>query len=669
MTSRKNLKTFAFQNEYGWMNAMKGSKWKSLLETYKKEYETQVESQEVLSYANQFEQELQQQPSYTEPTHLGSLVYEMMGGQAIRWKLETDDSDVSYVAADIDVEGERVWSVEDGSSGAEQYTLRSFDKGVHSWTYARAVGPFVATIGGRCYCIELKNYLWLYRVVSVNAKTGKDRQVELEMKDPRWNLQLVKGDTGSLFLVANNAGVQRCWYRTGKGDFKEIEGYETFVPVKVTGSDPCFFGRKTGSDSYEAVNCKGEFPSFKSQVPETFLQSQDLLITRNKGLRTVWDTKKGNSIFTVVANIDVDSLPAWKGNDAVISVNKPGAYRQTLDAYRTKRTVCPYASAKRFFTKSTDGTGVPYVVVSSCKPKHLLCIVYGAYGMPTRLTTDRWKPLLDRGWGLCFALVRGGGDHTDAWAEAARRENKVKSIEDFESCIRAAQKQFHVRPDQTFLYGRSAGGYTVGATLARHASGSLFTGVYTEVPYVDVLNTTSNPTLPLTRLEYNEFGDPHRLPNAQTLISLSPIDSLPPEGAPSIFVLTRTASNDKEVYAYESVKWITRLRDLQKSNSAPKLLAFTEEGGHFASQKRSGNERANDMAIFHSWLETHKKSHQRIYQMANTRRNNVASRKRRNNVSMRKRRNNVAMRKRNNVTMGGKRRKATGTRRRRGGRR
>ena len=654
MKTKKNLKHFAFQNDLGWMNAMKGQKWNDLLKRYKTEYEAQLSSDSVQQSSKEFASELQAQPSYTQPTHLESVVYEMLGGQALRWRLETDDSDNYHVAADIDVDGTDVWSVEDNSDGSEQYTLRYFDKGLPKWTHSKKVGPFVATVGGRCYCIELKNFLWLHRLVSVDARSGKDRRVELEMKDPRWNLQLVKGANQCLFILANNAGVQRCWYRTRGGLIKEITGYESFVPVGYEGNDLCFFGRKTGDSGYSAVNWKGKFPSFQTQVPESYSLKDHLLITRNQGKRTVWNTKTGKSILSLVGIIDADTLPSWKGEAPSITVAKPGAYRQTLDAYLKKTTLCPYARETRIFTKSQDGTSVPLVLVNSCKPKHLLCSVYGAYGVPTRMTTDRWKPLLDRGWGVCFALVRGGGDHTDAWAEAARRENKRKSVEDFEACIQAAQREFHIGPSQTFVYGRSAGGYTVGAALARNPTGKLFTGVYTEVPYVDVLNTTSNPDLPLTRLEYNEFGDPHRLPNAQTLLSLSPIDALPPEGAPSIFVLTRTAENDKEVYAYESVKWITRLA---KKTSAPKLLAFTEKGGHFASQRTSNQERAQDMALFHSWLLHHKKSHLGIYQMANTRRNNAATRKRRNNVASRKRRNNV--------TMGGKRRKAAGTRRRR----
>ena len=547
------------------------------------------------------------------------------------------------------------WYTVDDSDGGEVYTLHR-RKGKESWTYKKSIGPFVAVVRNRCYVIETENTLWLRRVISLDAEKGDDRQVLLEMENPQWNIQFVKGERGSLFVVANNAGKQRCWMLKGS-ELEEVPGYTSFLPVAIQDGKASFFGRKEGSMSYEAVRCKGHFPSLISNTPEAYLPSLHYLITRRFGERTIWNTKTGKRVLTLVGNIDVDTLPSWKGKDPVITIAKPGSYREDLPTVLSGESLCPYARSRRYFTKSKDGTAIPYILVSSCKVKHLLCIVYGAYGVPTRVHTERWKPLLDRGWGLCFALVRGGGDHTDAWAEEGRRDGKPHSIEDFEACIRAAQKHFHVGASSICLYGRSAGGYTVGTTLARHASGSLFQAVYTEVPYVDVFNTTSNPDLPLTRLEYNEFGDPHRLPNAQTLLTLSPIDALPSSGAPSIFVLSRTALNDKEVFAYESVKWISRLLRLQGKNGAPKLLAVESKEGHFAPPSSSAFQRATDMALLHSWLLHNKKSKTRIYKMANTRRNNAASRKRRNNVASRKRRNNV--------TMGGKRRKAAGTRRRR----
>jgi len=288
------------------------------------------------------------------------------------------------------------------------------------------------------------------------------------------------------------------------------------------------------------------------------------------------------------------------------------------------------------------------------------------------MATARWLPLLRRGFTLCYALVRGGGDHDDAWAEAARRDHKVKSVEDFEAVIQSAQKKTSVKPENTVIYGRSAGGYLVGATLARNATGNLFGSLYTEVPYLDVLSTASNPKLPLTQLEYDEFGDPlHKEKNALALLRLSPVNTIPESGAPAIFVLCRIGLNDKEVFAYESVKWITRLRE---NEGKPKLLAISEGEGHFVSGKSSFRERAEDLALLLSNVARRfsrnktKKSKHRIYKMALSRRNrknNVVSRKNRKNNMMggrKNRKNNMMSRKNNmmsrrNNMMGGRNRK------------
>jgi hypothetical protein len=644
----KNLEIFAFENKYGWMNSMKGPRWKSLLTEYSDEVKNETRLRNVEMYADQFERELNLQPSYTAPSLLGDVSYEMHGSQTILWRIKDEKP---HIAADIDIEGEEVWAVEDNSNGAEQYTVQQYKNGKKGWSFIKPVGPYIAVVESRCFCIESENFLWMKRVVSLNAATGKNRQVLLELEDPMWNLQLIKGSFGCLFAVANNAGVQRCWVWKNNR-FEEITGYEAFIPVGYLSSSAktvCYFGRKVGTDRYEPVGFTVKFPSFSKETPEWFDPVQQILGTRQFGKRTVWSTETGKPVLSVVGNVDCDNLLLWKGKASSITIQEPGSFRQSYTHYKLKETLCPYAKHQYRFTVSNDGTQVPYIVVSSCKVKYLLCIVYGAYGAPTRMNTDRWKPLLDRGWGICIALVRGGGDHTDAWSEAGRRGGKIKSVEDFEVCIRAAQQHFKVPSSKTAIYGRSAGGYTVGATLSRNASGNLFQAVYTEVPFVDVFQTTSNPELPLTQMEYDEFGNPRRIENAAALLALSPIDSLPPTGAPRIFVLSRTALNDKEVLPYESVKWITALKEAQKTvkNPAPKLLAIETGEGHFAPHQTMVTQRALDMALFSSWLLHSKKSHLRIYQMA-TRRNNVTMRKRRNNVTARK----------NNV-VGGKRRKAT----------
>jgi protease II len=135
-------------------------------------------------------------------------------------------------------------------------------------------------------------------------------------------------------------------------------------------------------------------------------------------------------------------------------------------------------------------------------------------------------------------------------------------------------------------------------------------------------------------LEFNEFGDPsRRIENAATLISLSPVDALPDGGAPGIFVLDRTAEHDKEVFAYESMKWILRLQKLDQGqkNSQPKLLAITDGEGHFVTGSSAQKERGQDMALLHGWLR--KKSNVGIYEMMyrknrkETRKNRKANRK------------------------------------------
>ena len=164
----------------------------------------------------------------------------------------------------------------------------------------------------------------------------------------------------------------------------------------------------------------------------------------------------------------------------------------------------------------------------------------------------------------------------------------------------------------------------VGATLGRNPTG-LFGAVYTEVPYLDVLRTTTNPSLPLTQLEYEEFGDPAtKLQDFGALLNLSPIDLIPNEGIPDVFVLCRTATLDMEVLAYESVKWIRKLRNSKKKGQS-KLLAITANEGHFAKGSSATNQRAEDLAILENFVmhrrrthkRTHKRTHNRTYKRTN----------------------------------------------------
>jgi prolyl oligopeptidase len=255
---------------------------------------------------------------------------------------------------------------------------------------------------------------------------------------------------------------------------------------------------------------------------------------------------------------------------------------------------------KIHFAISADGTEVPFYVLKGSSAQHdrgssgrLIVTGYGAYGLPSSFSTHMWKPLLDRGWSLAIGLWRGGGDHTPEWADAGRMSGRAKVLEDAEAVVRAAQKAVGVGPKNTLLHGRSAGGLWVGGLLARQGeNAALCGGVYMEFPYLDALRTTTNRTLPLTDIEADEFGLPDRsFAEFVDVASWSPMEHIPVKGLPGVLQIVRTALNDSQVYAYESVKWITR------SRCSHAYLAVEGGQGHFPSADKNSSQQAQDLAV------------------------------------------------------------------------
>jgi oligopeptidase B len=257
---------------------------------------------------------------------------------------------------------------------------------------------------------------------------------------------------------------------------------------------------------------------------------------------------------------------------------------------------------------------VPYITLfeKGVKPKAQFIYVYGAYGSSTPIAWpfSNYYPLIKRRWALVFALVRGGGDVDSAWADVARRENRHIVVDDFEAVIKDSQRKLKLGSKETVIFGRSAGGLPVGAIVSRFPDGHLVGAAFTEVPYVDVLRTSSNPDLPLTIGEYDEFGNPiERILNFKELLSVSPINTLPVDGAPGVFVISRVGLLDKQVFAYESFKWIQRLRGFSSqsesklSDAKGKYITFERKEAHHYRPSRFPRFRAIDFAILDSWVD------------------------------------------------------------------
>jgi oligopeptidase B len=264
----------------------------------------------------------------------------------------------------------------------------------------------------------------------------------------------------------------------------------------------------------------------------------------------------------------------------------------------------PYAHTRLGESVSADGIPVRWLLLkkdAKTEPKGLMLVAYGAYGLTTSLKTIRWIPWLRAGWAVALLFVRGGGDGNEMWADIGRLSGKKRAVEDVEACCRDLQEVTGCGPEQTCIFGRSAGGLIIGNLISRHPSGQLFGGVYAEVPYVDLLKTASNAGLPLTAYEYHEFGNPAKGPvEFEETFSISPIHLLEPGGAPGVKVLCRSGFKDIQVYYYESLKWTYALRGVNTEDDT-KIL-YINRHSHYTTGRDLCLELAEDFLVINHWL-------------------------------------------------------------------
>uniref|UniRef100_A0A0E0IL78 Prolyl endopeptidase n=1 Tax=Oryza nivara TaxID=4536 RepID=A0A0E0IL78_ORYNI len=245
-------------------------------------------------------------------------------------------------------------------------------------------------------------------------------------------------------------------------------------------------------------------------------------------------------------------------------------------------------SCERVQVISHDGVSVPLVILYSREAHRRgespgILYGYGAYGedLDKSWCSDRLS-LLARGWVVAFADVRGGGD--SSWHLAGTKANKINSIKDFAACGTHLIKEGFVHKNRLCAIGCSAGGLLVGAVI--NMLPDLFSAAVLKVPFLDICNTMMDSTLPLTILDYEEFGDPNISTEFDTIRSYSPYDNLSPDMCyPPVLV---TASfNDTRVGVWEAAKWVSKVRDITcQSCSWSVILKTNMQSGHFGEGGR-----------------------------------------------------------------------------------
>ena len=243
--------------------------------------------------------------------------------------------------------------------------------------------------------------------------------------------------------------------------------------------------------------------------------------------------------------------------------------------------------SERLFATAPDGTRIPVSIVYRRDKKGngsnpLYIYGYGSYGysLPVGFNSNRLS-LLDRGFILAYAHIRGGGDMGKPWHDAGRLMNKMNTFTDFIAVTEYLTAQGYGDPGRVAMEGGSAGGLLMGAVANMRPD--LYRAVLSHVPFVDVMNTMLDPTLPLTIGEYEEWGDPNQ-PGAFTyMLQYSPYDNLDRKAYPAMLV--KTSLHDSQVMYWEPAKYVAKLRTL-KTDDNLLLLETNMSAGHGGASGR-----------------------------------------------------------------------------------
>lgn len=242
---------------------------------------------------------------------------------------------------------------------------------------------------------------------------------------------------------------------------------------------------------------------------------------------------------------------------------------------------------ERVWATAADGTKVPISIVYRKGIKKdgknpLLLYAYGSYGatMDPYFSSTRLS-LLDRGFIYAIAHIRGGEDLGREWYENGKLLKKINTFTDFIDCSKFVIAKKYTSPEHLYAEGGSAGGLLMGAIV--NMNPELYNGVIAQVPFVDVVTTMLDDTIPLTTGEYDEWGNPNDKKYYDYMLSYSPYDQVKAQAYPNMYV--STGLHDSQVQYWEPAKWVAKLR-VMKTNDKQLFLDTNMDAGHGGASGR-----------------------------------------------------------------------------------
>lgn len=453
--------------------------------------------------------------------------------------------------------------------------------------------------------------LWRHSVGMETADT-----LIYEETDPTFSLRLRKSQDGHyLFLASENKTHDEIRYLSAQDPLGD---WQIFIPRSehVQYVLEHWQGQWVWLTNHEAPNfrlMRGDGPDHAdplvpyepSKTFERLFPFADALVIqgREEGLTQVWIYREGEfrrlawheDLYTVkvVIGQDYDAQSVLIEYESFLTPRK--VYNVPLSGgppvmiheapWPTGYDPTFYRQERQWVT-AADGTRIPVSLVYRAdrlvRPAPLWLYGYGSYGIsidpafePSRLV------LLDRGILFAVAHVRGGGEMGRSWYEHGKFLEKAHTFDDFIAVAKAFIERGDTTPDRLAAQGRSAGGLLMGAVANR--APELFRVISAGVPFVDVVTTMLDPSIPLTTLEWDEWGDPRQPEYYFYMKSYSPYDNVTAQAYPHLFVYA--GLNDPRVGYWEPAKWVSRLRRL-KTDDHVVVLRTHMGAGHGGSSGR-----------------------------------------------------------------------------------
>ena len=531
--------------------------------------------------------------------------------QLANWSISPDENIMAYAE---DTNGRRQYSIK----------FKYLDTNLTaSYSIKNTSGDMAWSLDGKYlfYVLRDEETLLPYKLYRHEIGTNQDQDVEVyEEKDDTFYLSV--GNTRSMdYIEVNISSTTSSEVRLIDSKFPETQP-EIFLTrekdhLYSVDHDPSS-SRFLVESNWQAINFrlletslenskdKGQWKELIPHREDVLLQSvvpfpnHLVIMEREEGLRNIKILEKeSNSLRSInfndptytaylAANPEYDTdrfyfgYSSMRTPDSLFSVKLDSGRKRLLKQAEVKGVFSSsdYKVDRKFIT-ARDGTSVPVSLVYKRskfnKNKNPLFVYgYGSYGnsIDAGFSSSRLS-LLDRGFIFAIAHIRGGQELGRSWYEDGKIFNKLNTFYDFIDVTKGLLEKGYGDSDRVYAGGGSAGGLLMGAIV--NMEPKLYNGIISNVPFVDVITTMSDPSIPLTTGEYSEWGNPANKDEFEYILQYSPYDNIDSHEYPSILVTAGLW--DSQVQYYEPAKYVAKLRDYNKSKN-PILMKVNMTAGH-----------------------------------------------------------------------------------------